>query len=61
MRLFLVGILVGVGAGLLLGGLFAIVSPFKEAATNFGILGLGAGLLIGGIAATILLRQRKDG
>jgi hypothetical protein len=59
--MFLVGILVGVGAGLVLGGVFAILSPFTEAATNFGILGLGAGLLIGGITAAILLRQRKDG
>jgi hypothetical protein len=61
MKLFLVGILVGVGAGFVLGGVLAILSPFKEAATNFGILGLGAGLLIGGIVATILLRQRQDG
>jgi hypothetical protein len=58
MKAFLGG-MIGFGAGLLVAGIAAIVSPLRETVHNVGIIGLGVGLLIGGIVAVVNSRNRE--
>jgi hypothetical protein len=57
---YVVGMLIGFGAGLVAGGVLAIFSPFRWDVTTFGIVGLGFGLLVGGLVALIAIAQRKS-
>jgi hypothetical protein len=54
------GILIGFGAGLVVSGVLAIVSPLREPVHNVGVIGLGVGLLIGSVSAAIAMRNGKD-
>lgn len=58
MKLF-VAMMIGFGAGLVVAGIAAIVSPLREPVHNIGIIGLGVGLLVGSIVAPVVLRNRK--
>jgi hypothetical protein len=55
----LLGAMIGFGAGLVVAGIAAIISPFSEPVHNVGIIGLGAGLLIGGIVAAVISRNQE--
>ena len=54
------GILIGFGAGLVVSGVLAIVSPLRESVHNVGVIGLGVGLLVGSVSAAIAMRNCKD-
>jgi hypothetical protein len=58
MKWFVCG-MIGFGAGPVVAGIMAMISPLREPVHNIGVIGLGAGLLVGGVVAMVVLRNQK--